>query len=65
MHKFLTIFLSQRNIKSISYCDPQGSAYQVDITFALRECLVSYLHAVFREVYESHPETVVGESKCN
>lgn len=44
---------------SVSYCNPQGSAYQVDQTFALGECFVSYLHMVFREVSESHPETLL------
>lgn len=50
---------------NVSYCNPRGSAYHVNQTFALGECFVSYLYVVFREVSESHPETVVGESKCN
>lgn len=65
VHKFLSFFLPQRKIMNVSYCNPRGSAYHVNQTFALGECFVSYLYVVFREVSESHPETVVGESKCN
>lgn len=44
---------------NISSCNPRGSAYQVNQTFVLRECFVSYLHIVFREVSESHPEALL------
>lgn len=44
---------------SIIYCSPQGSAYQVDQTFALGECFVSYLHMILRGVSESHRGTLL------